>query len=327
MNVPNLNYDREAEQFHYSKSPNRMRNDSFSPGQQRGKDRGANFSSIRSPPGRNMTNNFNTINNSNMNSIDLNSNANKNYNPYPRGEIDHSYAEKQYSMHSGVPQYVMSMSTNINLGIIQDAINSNQMQHQQQMNSINLKNSIASRGNFKKNKRPKKNNESKNYMPQFQDSQTFSRIKNKGIAESISKGVSLFSPTHDEPEPYEYKAIDSQIGSLMKRDYTVDRSQMRNNNLASLIVTSGKVDSTISPNPRLARLNDSLMFKSTNNPNQTLNSIIYSAQEDLNKIQLNRNVVSPSKDNRNIKLEPIGHPPSNHKSNCILIPVLTILRA
>ena len=275
MNVPNLNYDREAEHFNYSKSPNRMRNDNFSPGQQRGRDRVGNFSSVRSPPGRNMTNNFNTINNSNMNSIDLNSN--KNYMVYPRGEVDNSYAEKQYSMHSGIPQYVMSMSTNINLGIIQDAINSNQMQNQQ-INSINLKNSIASRGNFRKNKRPKRNGESKNYMPQFQDSQTFSRIKNKGIAESISKGVSLFSPTQDEPEPYEYKAIDSQIGSLMRRDHTVDRSQMRNN-LASLIVTSGK-DSTISPNPRNARLNDSLMFKSTNNPNQTLNSIIYSAQEE-----------------------------------------------
>lgn len=279
MNVPHLNYDRE-EHFQYSKSPNRMRDDNFSPGMQRAKDRVGNFSNVRSPPGRNMTNNFNTITNSNMNSIDLN-NMNKNYNPYTRGEVDHSYAEKQYNMHSGAPQYVMSMSTNINLGIIQDSINANQMHHNQQMNSINLKNSIATRGNFRKNKRPKQGKESKNYMPQFQDSQTFSRIKNKGIAESISKGVSLFSPTHDESEPYEYKAIDSQIGSLMKRDYTVDRSQMRNNNnLASLIVTSGKNDSTISPNPRLARLNDSLMFKSTNNPNQTLNSIIYSAQEE-----------------------------------------------
>jgi hypothetical protein len=301
-----------------------MRNDSFSPGQQRGRDKAGNFSSVRSPPGRNMTNNFSTINNSNMHSIDLNSN--KNYMVYPRGEVDNSFAEKQYNMNSGIPQYVMSMSTNINLGIIQDAINSNQMQHQH-INSINLKNSIASRGNFRKNKKPKRNGDSKNYMPQFQDSQTFSRINNKGISESINKGISLFSPTQDEPEPYEYKAIDSQIGSLMKRDYTVDRSQLRNNNnLASLIVTSGKVDSTISPNPRHARLNDSLMFKSTNNPNQTLNSIIYNAQEETKKLTLNRNLVSPSKDNRNIKLEPIEHPSSKHKSNVIYAQFLFIFR-
>ena len=287
-----------------------LNNNAFSPNPARGRNLKESFSNARSPGGRNFTNNFSTISNSNMNSIELNSPMNKNYMIYPRGEVDNSYADKQYSI-SGLPQYVMSMSTNINLGIIQDAINSNQMN--QQINSINLKNSIASRGNFRSNKRQNRNPESKNFMPQFQDSQTFSRIKPKNITESISKGMTIYNPTNDEPEPYEYKAIDSQIGSLMKRDYTVDRSQMRNN-LASLIVTSGKGDAAISPNPRNARLNDSLMFKSTNSPNQTLNSVVYNAQEESKKLRLNRNVVSPSKDNRNIKLEPIDRPPSKDKS-------------
>ena len=41
--------------------------------------------------------------------------------------------------------------------------------------------------------------------PQFQDSQTFSRIKPKNITESISKGVSLYSQPTEGPEPYEYQ--------------------------------------------------------------------------------------------------------------------------
>lgn len=278
MNVPSLPYDRDQEHFQYSKSPNRIKNNAFSPNPNRGRNLNESFSNARSPGGRNFSKNFNSINNSNMHSIDLNSPMNKNYIIYPRGEVDNSYAEKQYGV-SGVPQYVMSMSTNINLGIIQDSINSNTY-HQQQMNSINLKNSIVSRGNFRNNKRKNNNTDSKIYNPQFQDSQTFSRIKPKNMTDSINKAMSIYSPTNEDPEPYEYKAIDSQIGSLMKRDYTVDRSQMRNNNLASLVVTSGKPESGISPNPRQARLNDSLMFKSTNSPNQTLNAIIYSAQEE-----------------------------------------------
>lgn len=312
MNVPSLPYDKEHEQFQYSKSPNRIKNNAFSPNPQRGRNLNESFSNARSPGGRNFSKNFSSINNSNMHSIDLNSPMNNNYKIYPKGEVDSSYAEKQYGI-SGVPQYVMSMSTNINLGIIQDSINSNTY-HQQQMNSINLKNSIVSRGNFRKNKRNNNNTDSKIYNPQFQDSQTFSRIKPKNMTESINKAMSIYSPTNEDQEPYEYKAIDSQIGSLMRRDYTVDRSQMRNNNLASLIVTSGKPETGISPNPRQARLNDSLMFKSTNSPNQTLNSIIYSAQEESKKLNFTRNVVSPSKDNRNIKLEPIERPSSKDKS-------------
>lgn len=315
MNVPGMPQGAELDQLRFTKSPNRARNDGFSPGQARGKDRVGNFSSVRSPGGRNLTNNFSTINNANMHSIEINSPINKNYMMYSREGIDGPYGEnKQYNV-PGMPQYVMSMSTNINLGIIQDAMQSNQMARQQ-INSINLKKSIASRGNFRRNKRTRgKNSESKNYMPQFQDSQTFSRIKNNKISDSINKGVSLYSPNHEEQEHFEYKAIDSQIGSLLKRDYTVDRSQMRNNaNLASLVVSSGNVDSGISPNPRHQRLNDSLMFKSTNSPNQTINSIIYNNRGMLDNMDNHRTLVSPSKDNRNIKLEPIDHPSSKHKS-------------
>jgi len=143
----------------------------------------------------------------------------------------------------------------------------------------------------------------KDYMNRFQDSQTFSRINKNQVTDSINT-IDLFNQNKDEPEPYEYKAIDSQIGSLMKRDYTVDRSQMRNQNLASLVVSTGKPDSTISPNPRHARLNDNLMFKSTNSPGNVLQGMMLN-HNTITGITDSRNFASPLKDTRNIKLEPI----------------------
>lgn len=142
-------------------------------------------------------------------------------------------------------------------------------------------------------------------MKRFQDSQTFSRINREGVQESLNN-LGIYN-NKDEPEPYEYKAIDSQIGSLMKRDYTVDRSHMRNQNMASLVVSSGKHDSTISPAPRIPRLNDSLMFKSTVSPQNMVQSIIMNNHNTITSGEPpKRNIVSPSRDSRNIKLEPIS---------------------
>lgn len=299
MNVPKLSYDPNGDPLQFAKSPSRFRNDHFSPNQSRGWERNSNYnSSIRSPPGRNLGNSFNTINQShgNMNSIDMSG-----YMVYPGGEIGNSIGDmKQYS---GVPQYMVSMSTNINLGIIDDNSRMQKMQMRQQ-NNISLKKGIASRGNFRKGKRSKKPQGVKEYyMKRFQDSQTFSRINRDKVSDSLNKAGGLFSP--EEPEPYEYKAIDSQVGSLMKRDYTVDRARMRNqNNLASLVVSSGKGDSAISPNPRRPLLNDSMMFKSTNSPAQMMGGTLYN-QSIVGALSGRPGLASPGKDSRNIKLDPI----------------------
>lgn len=179
--------------------------------------------------------------------------------------------------------------------------------------------SIVTRGNFRKTKRVKKvvqgsiqgstqASNLNNYMKRFQDSQTFSRIRRDPVADSMNKASGLFSPGSDDPEPYEYKPIDSQIGSLMKRDYTVDRSQMRaqrnQNNLASLVVSSGKGESAISPNPRRPMLQDSLMFKSTNTPGAA-GATMYANQSMVGALSGRPGVSSPGKDSRNIKLDPI----------------------
>lgn len=168
--------------------------------------------------------------------------------------------------------------------------------------SINIKKRLISRGKIKTKNKVKKSLGVRDYMKKFQDSQTFSRINHAKVQESINN-MAMYSPNKDENEPYEYKAIDSQIGSLMKRDYTVDRSQMRNQqNLASMVMTRGKPESTISPAPRVPRLNDSLMFKSTNSPNPGQGLMFnHNTISSVNAPQ--RNVVSPS---RNIKLEPIN---------------------
>ena len=76
MNVPNLHYDPIGDPLQFSKSPNRFRNNHFSPNESRGRDRNAGFNnSTVSPAGRNMGGNFNTINNShsNMHSIEMTS--------------------------------------------------------------------------------------------------------------------------------------------------------------------------------------------------------------------------------------------------------------
>ena len=227
---------------------------------------------------------------------------NKNYMVYPHGEMTDSYAEM--SKYTGIPQYMLSMSTNINFGIIDDNSRQQKVNRRQQQNSVSIKKSIASRGNFRKTKRSRKPQGPGEYpMPRFQDSQTFSRIARGGMADSVSKPGGLFSP--DEPEPYEYKAIDSQIGPLVRRDHTVDRSQMRNqNNLASLVVSSGKGDSAISPNPRRPMLADSLLFKSTISP-QTKGGNSFNQQSITGALGNRPGVASPGKDSRNIKLDPI----------------------
>ena len=95
------------------------------------------------------------------------------------------------------------------------------------MSSIKLKKSTAVRGNFRKNKRGKKNVGVRDYMKRFQESQNFSRINREKVQESINN-MGMYASNKQDSESYEYKAIDSQIGSLIKRDYTVDRSHMRN---------------------------------------------------------------------------------------------------
>ena len=114
---------------------------------------------------------------------------------------------------------------------------------------------------------------------------------------------------------FEYKAIDSQIGSLMgKRDYTVDRSQMRNQrnqNLASLVVSSGN-DSYMSPNPRRGNWNDSMIFKSTNSPASMVKNSVFLNKNAITGLTDSRVLVSPGKGGKNIKLNPIN--PSELKS-------------
>lgn len=70
MNVPMLQYDHTMDNVHFSKSPYRVRNDNFSPTDARGNT--VYGKQVRSPQGRNMSNNFSTIG-PNMQSMDLNS--------------------------------------------------------------------------------------------------------------------------------------------------------------------------------------------------------------------------------------------------------------
>lgn len=313
-----MQYDpSNPEQFHFSKSPNRFRNDNFSPGQSRGTNRVASYSTRKQPPpGRNLTSSFHTINNSisgshaGMASMEMNSplaTLNKNYMVYPSNDMGATFADMKQYRNQPAPQYVMSMSTNINLGIVDGKA---PKQQRKQPNAVSLKKGIATRGNLRRNRRGKKAQGGREYYAgnrQFQDSQTFSRINRDKITDSINKGMSLYSPNAvEEPEPYEYKAIDSQIGSLYnRRDYSVDRTHMRNqNNLASVVLTGGKVDSTISPNPRHPRLNESLMFKSTNSP-ANIGRNMFGKQSMVGGLMNSRGIASPLKDGRSIKLDPI----------------------
>ena len=218
---------------------------------------------------------------------------------------------KQYN-NPAMPQYVMSISSNINVGIIDDNMSSQQIHMDPGIGSIKLKKPIATRGNFRKNKRGKKNVGVRDYMKYFQESQNFSRINREKVQESINN-MGMYASNKQDSENYEYKAIDSQIGSLMKRDYTVNRSHMRNQqNLASLVVSSRKPESTISPAPRVPRLNDSLMFKSTNSPNLPHGMMFNHNTITGLEQKPTRNIASPSRDSRNIKLDPL--PPSSTKS-------------
>ena len=73
MNVPTLQYDNTMDPLHFSKSPNRFRNDNFSPNQSRVKNNNSVYGKkIKSPAGRNQSNNFSNRK-MNMNSVDMQS--------------------------------------------------------------------------------------------------------------------------------------------------------------------------------------------------------------------------------------------------------------
>jgi hypothetical protein len=200
----------------------------------------------------------------------------------------------------------------------------------------NTKKNVSTRGNFRTKKKVKAKPQGKTqgikdyYAQRLQDSQTFSRINRDRVTDSLVRASGLFSPKEqqDQQEAYEYKPIDSQIGSLMKqREYSVDRAQLRNQrnngNLASLVVSG--IDSAISPNPRRPYANDNLMFKSMIKTKSPMSTTMYNAKSmvgTLNDTQggtLDRQgerpgeqhvdrpgVRSPGKDSRNIKLDPIN---------------------
>jgi hypothetical protein len=179
---------------------------------------------------------------------------------------------------------------------------------------VNTKKNISTRSNFRSKKKVKPKPQGiKDYYAhrlQVQDSQTFSRINRDKVSDSLAHASGLFSP-EEQPEEYEYKPIDSQIGSFMKqRDYTVDRAQMRNQrnnaNLASLVVSGGAKDSAISPNPIRPYMNDSIMFKSMNKNKSPMATTMYNAKSMVGTLNNERpGVRSPGKDSRNIKLDPI----------------------
>jgi len=110
MNVPNLQYDNTMAQFNYSKSPNRFMNDNFSPNQSRIKNNNSSAvgKKVKSPPGRNISNNFSTIG-SNMQSMEMNSpiaSISNNIMMYPGNEMSTSFCSdmKQYN-NQMMPQY------------------------------------------------------------------------------------------------------------------------------------------------------------------------------------------------------------------------------
>lgn len=72
MNVPALQYDNTMDPLHFSKSPSRYRNGNFSPNQARVKNNNSIQQKVKSPSGRNASNNFSTIN-LNMNSVEMRS--------------------------------------------------------------------------------------------------------------------------------------------------------------------------------------------------------------------------------------------------------------
>lgn len=125
MNVPQIQYDKTSDPLQMSKSPTRFKNNNFSPNATRGRNRNAPYkNSYRSPNQRNMHDSFNTINQSNsgMNSIEMvhpMSTINNNVMMYPKhGNMANSFNDVgQYNGPAG-QQYMLSMSTNIKLGVV-----------------------------------------------------------------------------------------------------------------------------------------------------------------------------------------------------------------
>lgn len=102
MNVPRLQYDNTMDQYHFSKSPGKFRNDNFSPNQARIKNNVSVYSrKMKSPPGRNISNNFSTIS-PNMQSVELNSpmaSMSKNYMMYHGNDMSTTFSDmKQMSL-------------------------------------------------------------------------------------------------------------------------------------------------------------------------------------------------------------------------------------
>jgi hypothetical protein len=106
-----------------SKSPSRFRNKYFSPNQMRGRKKNAGYNSnFRSPNGRNLNDSFNTINQSHkgIQPIEMGSSIStiNNYMMYPKDNSQSSYNNgNQYQGPEG-QKYTVSMSKNINVGII-----------------------------------------------------------------------------------------------------------------------------------------------------------------------------------------------------------------
>jgi hypothetical protein len=159
-----------------------------------------------------------------------------------------------------------------------------------------------------KTKRKAKQQGIKDYIgSRVHENQNFTRINRNKIQESLANASGMYS--YDEPEKFEYKPIDSQIGPLRKeRDYSVDRAEMRNQRanagLASLVLSPG-ADPSMGSGPERPLLNDSVMFKSTNAPGQMAGTM-YNAQSAVGAISGRPGVSSPGKDSRNIKLAPIN---------------------
>lgn len=298
-----------------SKSPSRFKNQYFSPNQSRGRNKNAGYSSnFRSPNGRNLQDSFNTINQSHggMQSIDMGASIStiNNYMVYPRDNMGNSFNDM--SQHTGPEgqNYMLSMSTNINVGIVNNKDLPNQKMQRKQQNNMGLKKNLQSRGNYRtKNKRRVKPQGIKDYYnSRVQDSQNFSRINRSKVQESLAAASGLFSPD-ETTEPFEHKPIDSQIGPLRReRDYSVDRAGMRNRNanagLASLVLSPG-ADPGMSHGPGRPLLNDSVMFKSTNGPGHMAGAM-FNTKSVVGALSGRPGVSSPGKDSRNIKLDPIN---------------------
>lgn len=302
-----------------SKSPSRFRNQYFSPNQSRGRNNknGGYNSNFRSPNGRNLQDSFNTINQSHggMQSIDMGTSIStvNNYMVYPRDNMGNSFNDMNQHTGPEGQNYMLSMSTNINVGIVNNKDVVNQKGQRTQKNNMSLKKNPQTRGNYRKQikRKVKQPQGIKDYYnSRVQDSQNFSRINRSKLQESLAAASGMFSPD-ETTEPFEYKPIDSQIGPLRgDRDYSVDRAGMRNRNannagLASLVLSPG-ADPGMGHGPGRPLLNDSVMFKSTNGPGHLAGTIYNNTKSIVGPLSGRPGVSSPGKDSRNIKLDPIN---------------------